>query len=305
MSSLLCCVLLLCSVSSIWSFSTTWTPPRTTSISTIVGATRQQQQHLVRRCRRSTTVFAGSSSSNTDDDTVKEKSSQRRFLLSFAFATATLPLDYLGLQQYKKHQQDEQELSALSTTTENSFVPVSNLNEAFQWIEKSVDPRFRHAVVATDYQSGFYQQGNKLGLTSQFLETPSSNDVFAELERNQLKDRPVLQPSQSQLLVSNIDVARKKWGEKNIVSVWPLGGEVERSGDSSSSAAVHYAWPEKGGVFLTDSSIIVDGIDCGRMSLEDALEGDMEVLVQAKQFLVIPLAMEEQLVQKLRGAFLM
>jgi hypothetical protein len=64
--------------------------------------------------------------------------------------------------------------------------------------------------------------------------------------------------------------------------------------------------PKRGGAFRTDSKVIVDGIDCGRMSLEDALDGgkNMQVLVQAKQFLVVPHSMERQLIEKLQGAFL-
>ena len=53
-----------------------------------------------------------------------------------------------------------------------------------------------------------------------------------------------------------------------------------------------------------DSTIIVDGIDCGRESLEDCLEGDTQVLVRAERFLVIPQSMEKDLLGKLQGAFL-
>ena len=55
---------------------------------------------------------------------------------------------------------------------------------------------------------------------------------------------------------------------------------------------------------LSLSTIIVDGIDCGRESLEDCLEGDTQVLVRAERFLVIPQSMEKDLLGKLQGAFL-
>ena len=50
--------------------------------------------------------------------------------------------------------------------------------------------------------------------------------------------------------------------------------------------------------------MIVDGIDCGKMLLEDALEGDTQVLVQAPTYLSVPNYMESDLRKGLRGAFL-
>ena len=53
------------------------------------------------------------------------------------------------------------------------------------------------------------------------------------------------------------------------------------------------------------SNIIVDGIDCGRMSLEDALLADqMQVLVQAEQFIWIPERLEAPLLERLKTAFI-
>ena len=57
-----------------------------------------------------------------------------------------------------------------------------------------------------------------------------------------------------------------------MASVWPL---MEGATD------VHYAWPQEGGVFRSDSKIIVDGIDWGHISLKDTLEGDTHMLVQS------------------------
>merc|ERR1712238_318491 len=109
--------------------------------------------------------------------------------------------------------------------------------------------------------------------------------------------------------------------QNDVVTVWPLmnsssssaststsSGQDDNSGEHSSG--IHYAWHEQGGNFRSSTTtsrtdIIVDGIDCGRMSLEDALEGNMEVLVQANQFLIVPLSMEEALVSRLKTSFLL
>lgn len=81
--------------------------------------------------------------------------------------------------------------------------------------------------------------------------------------------------------------------------VWPLGD------------AAHYAWWQQGGAIAADgrsvdrSKIIVDGRDCGKDSLEDALRSDScEILVAAKSFLVVPAHLEEELRQGLQQSFL-
>lgn len=86
---------------------------------------------------------------------------------------------------------------------------------------------------------------------------------------------------------------------------------------SSGSSDIHYAWPEQGGSLepnlgkdgapismALSQQMIVDGIDCGKMSLEDALEGNMQVLVLAPTFLSVPSHMESSLRKGLQEAFL-
>ena len=51
--------------------------------------------------------------------------------------------------------------------------------------------------------------------------------------------------------------------------------------------------------------MIVDGIDCGVMSLEDALERpNGQVMIHADSFLMVPAFMEQELVEKLRLSFI-
>merc|ERR1712194_294846 len=100
-------------------------------------------------------------------------------------------------------------------------------------------------------------------------------------------------------------------GVKNTASLWPLENAITKDSD------VHYAWPESGGMLQSNQQdsddtmsagaaqkMIVDGIDCGKMSLEDALEGNMQVLVQAPTYLLVPSHMESSLRKGLKGAFL-
>jgi len=270
---------------------------------------------------------------------------QRRAFLSFALATATIPFDIYGVNQWKKSKYNNnsnnegieiagilQSQSSLPSSTSaasssTSFIPISNLDDVVKQIETSVDRRFLHAVVASGYHQHLYASKNQvLTRNAGQRSTDNDNTNLVELERNQAefwKDRPI-QPSRCQLFVTDLDVARKRWGGSNnnddIITVWPMmmsssststsSGRADDGGDHS---GIHYAWPEKGGNFRgasavnanDDSGIIVDGIDCGRMSLEDALEGNMEVLVQADQFLIVPLSMEEALIKRLKTSFLL
>lgn len=223
----------------------------------------------------------------------EESPSQRRRALWTGAAASLLLVGTAGTTQPQ----------ADGSSTNPVATPLSSLDEAIELIESSCDKRFLHAVVASDYQF-LYQQGSprrpRLEIQREeedFSASPPSSlladPVFSYLEEHTLRDRP-LQPSNSRLVVSNKATVHRLWGSTNVVSVWPLG----------SVDGVHYAWPQGGGLFRTDSTIIVDGIDCGRESLEDSLEGDAQVLVKAERFLVIPQSMEQDLRAKLQGAFL-
>ena len=89
--------------------------------------------------------------------------------------------------------------------------------------------------------------------------------------------------------------------DKRDASIWPLM-------DTSFDKKIHYVWPQNGGLLLDEANdsndIIVDGIDCGKMSLEDALLGDMQVLVQAPSYLNVPKSMEQSLREGLQKSFL-
>jgi hypothetical protein len=178
-----------------------------------------------------------------------------------------------------------------SSSSIDSSKKLASVDEAIQLIETSCDRRFLHAVVASDYQL-MYRRGVSARTIAIYNDPDtllqSSAQVFSTLEQ-QLQDRP-LQPSNSRLAVSHVETAKQQWGNR-VVSVWPLGDNV------------HFAWPEEGSQFGTPS-VIVDGVDCGRMSLEDALEGDKEILFRSDSYLAVPLSMEKELLSKLQAAFL-
>merc|ERR1719491_1797172 len=208
--------------------------------------------------------------------------------------------------------------SQSSSSSSQSFIPITNLDDVVKQIETSVDRRFLHAVVASGYHQHLYASQHQVN-------SNDNTNILVELEQHpEFWKKTPMQPSQCQLFVTDLDVARKRWGGRSpndVVTVWPLmsvsssssststsSGRNEDGGDHSSG--IHYAWPEQGGNFRSSTTtsrtdIIVDGIDCGRMSLEDALEGNMEVLVQADQFLIVPLSMEEALVSRLKTSFLL
>jgi hypothetical protein len=184
-----------------------------------------------------------------------------------------------------------------SSIDSSTITKLSSVQEAVQLIESSCDRRFLHAVVASDYQlmyrglSSTKRQGIS---TRNEPETALESDaqVFSSIETI-LQDRP-LAPSNSRMAVSNPEAA-KRWGTQ-VVSVWPLGENV------------HFAWLEQGSAFSNagaNPKIIVDGVDCGRMSLEDALESNKEIMFRAESgYLAVPLSMEKELVAKLKGAFI-
>ena len=68
-------------------------------------------------------------------------------------------------------------------------------------------------------------------------------------------------------------------------SVWPLGENV------------HFAWSEDGEALQKSAGkMIVDGVDCGRMALEDSLERkNGEIMVRADRYLMVPVSLEAEL----------
>lgn len=157
-----------------------------------------------------------------------------------------------------------------STTIEPSIEKVATVEQALSIIESRGDKRFLHAVVASDYNFLYEQTAvpSEMDVQKIFSKTRSTSPVQYEL------------------------ACTGRLRNKNAKSLWPL------------EHGVHYAWPEQGGLLERSQTMIVDGIDCGKMSLEDALEGDMQVLVQAPTYLVVPSHMEASLRKGLQEAFL-
>jgi len=187
------------------------------------------------------------------------------------------------------------------------------IDDAIRVIDASCDRTFLHAVVASDYR--FLYRGVDPALAgispSPTVRTepcdlldPSTYGseeaakYFSRLDdAMQRRGSPVL-PRNGHLATTSAEEAAR-WGQA--ASVWPLG------------EGAHFAWYADGGTFWPDhrndgagaADVIVDGVDCGRMNLVDALEGEScEILFHANRFLTVPASMEEDLREKLRNSFI-
>jgi hypothetical protein len=188
---------------------------------------------------------------------------------------------------------------------------LSSVEEALALIETSCDRRFLHAVVASGYRLMYRGITPKEASSGPCIRTEPSDllvpstygsqaaaDFFAALE-DRMRAQPV-KPSNGHVAVTSADAA-KVWGG-DAASIWPLGGDV------------HFAWPEEGDTFWPTASqdrnakepnVIVDGVDCGLMSLEDALESNQkEIMFSAERFLAIPVSLETKLLEGLQSAFI-
>jgi len=174
---------------------------------------------------------------------------------------------------------------------------VSSVQEALAMIESMGDKRFLHAVVASNYQF-LYEE-------SKTTKTPATSEMDVEGIFSQKVPSDSTSGKRSVVLTATGNLASSK-----AFSLWPLETALCNSAATKGcDNGIHYAWPELGGPIrpVTDEatqSMIVDGIDCGKMSLEDALEGEMQVLVQAPSYLMVPKYMESYLRKGLQGAFL-
>lgn len=173
---------------------------------------------------------------------------------------------------------------------------VSTVEEALQLIETSCDKRFLHAVVASDYQ--FLYEGQNTLTAASDVDPDQVFSVKVTTESNGNNKDTVYKMATTGTMTP-----------KRAPSLWPLEPKADRNDQRSArTSRIHFAWPQDGGVFTKEAvaskQLIVDGIDCGKMSLEDALEGDMQVLVQAPLFLTVPPALEKTLKDGLRSAFL-
>jgi len=236
-----------------------------------------------------------SSMVNEYESTSEEDTSRRSLLLSTAAIGSSVLLANGGLR---------------ATSPKSNIRTLTSVKEAIQVIDDFCDRRFLHAVVASDYR--FMYRGisdNKLSIRNEPFDllsegtygSPEAVKWFQQLEQVLRDDK--VKPSNGHLAITSPEAAAT-WGT-TAVSVWPLKQRSEEE--------VHYAWFQQGGLFypplskeLDRSKLIIDGKDCGRDSLEDALLGDKnEILVATTSFLAVPVALEEQLRSGLQSAFLM
>jgi len=198
----------------------------------------------------------------------------------------------------------------------NNVQTLATVADAIQWIDDHCDRRFLHAVVASDYRflyRGVDTSNNSISIRREAPDLlspetygPEALPFFQKLE-TLLQDEPV-HPSNGHLATTSAQDAAA-WGT-TAASIWPMGGGGGGGGDA------HYAWFQDGGLFyprggkdaalvLDRKSIIVDGRDCGKDSLEDALRGDSwEIMVATPAFLAVPVSKENELRERLRNSFL-
>ncbi len=187
---------------------------------------------------------------------------------------------------------------------------ILDIPQAIQWIDDNCDRRFLHAVIASDYRF-LYRGVSSLGpndirmenfgksdlLKEGTYESPQALKVFESIQ--DVLENEVVNPANGHLATSSAKDAGE-WGVA--ASIWPLNG-------------AHYAWFQDGGLFYprpnTDASvikrddIIVDGKDCGKESLEDALRSDWcEVMLSSNDVLVVPASLDGELREALKGSFL-
>jgi hypothetical protein len=187
---------------------------------------------------------------------------------------------------------------------------VGTVADALEWMDRSCDRRFLHAVVSSNYKflyrgvPALSGDGPSLRIEAPdllLLETYGSaaaQEYFVALEEV-LKDE-LVRPSTGHLATTSIRDA-SAWGD-DVVSIWPCAG-------------AHYAWYQDFGLFypramdskqsIDRMSLIVDGRDCGKDSLDDALcAPSCEILVATPSFLAVPISMEKELRQELQRSFL-
>jgi hypothetical protein len=181
----------------------------------------------------------------------------------------------------------------VGATVTSQNIPVrllSSVDEALASIESECDRRFLHGVVASGYNLMYRAISTRDSRYPMLIQSEASDSVlsshdFASLERDMANQ--TIKPSNALLAVTSPGLVDTGVA----ASVWPLGDNV------------HFAWTEDGA--LSAGKIIVDGVDCGRMSLEDALEGqDREIMFRADRFLAVPIALEAELLAGLRNAFI-
>ena len=192
--------------------------------------------------------------------------------------------------------------ASFATDSNNNAQILTSADDALALIDAQCDRRFIHAVIASDYRL-LYRGGNvqkrpsvySIDIDSDKIVAPVASDFKKALEQQQNSNADIVSTWSSNspfhMAVTNPNMIDSK-----VVSVWPLGENV------------HFAWtaPQQQQEILNpDSSLIVDGVDCGVMSLEDALERpNGQVTIHANSFLMVPASMEKELVEKLKHSFI-
>jgi len=248
------------------------------------------------RCKATTQRLYANTADIRDDG---GSSNRRNFLVTASTAVAATAT----VSQYTNTNTN------VSNDVPAAVVP-QTLTEAVQWIDDNCDRRFIHAMVSSDYQ--FLYRGvdsNVISIPNEKpdLLTPGTYEdtaalaFFQNLETTILS-KELVKPSNGHLATTSIKDA-SQWG--SAASIWPLDG-------------AHYAWFEDEKLFFPRPSasssaavnrndIIVDGKDCGKNSLEDALRSDScEVMMYtpSNSYLAVPASLDVQLRDALKDSFL-
>ena len=210
----------------------------------------------------------------------------------------------------------------------------SSLDEALALIDAQCDRRFLHAVVSSDYRLLY----RGVPVSSPASQVPSVYQVDDERRRHTApvaaEFRTALEWQQEHHQTSHSSsrssTLLSTWSSsspfhvaatdpqsisstnpnQSVVSVWPLGDNVHFAWSKDPQAARLVSSSSHGQQAMiankeTTNSLIVDGVDCGVMSLEDALERPHgQVLVHANSVLMVPATMERELVERLKQSFL-
>jgi len=245
-------------------------------------------------------------SSTTNEN--ERKSLDRRQAI---FSIASTTVGGLGLVSFSDKSSDATIYSSVSLDTlpekQNNLVllKVASVDDIVTIIESACDKRYLHAVASLGYENFIFRgipSAEETVATVRIepfdLFDPNTYgsvqavSYFQDLEAK-MKDLPI-HPSNGHLATTNVNTA-SEWGG-TAASIWPLGLDV------------HYSWFQEGGLFWPRNDIdgiVVDGIDCGMVSLEDALlSPETEILFCANKFLAVPIEMQSQVVSKLKSAFI-
>ena len=232
-----------------------------------------------------------------EKEDIEDSSRRNVLLLGSSVLAATVSSKYL---------KDGDAIAPFLSTSTATATKVMGVPEAVQWIDDNCDRRFLHAVVASDYRflyrgstDAIQTEGSKSDLLSKdTYNSPQALELFERVQT--ILEKEVVNPSNGHLATSSSQVAGE-WGVPG--SIWPVKG-------------AHYAWFHDGGMFyprpssydvgsMSRDDLIVDGKDCGRDSLEDALRAEScEVMFASEEFLVVPAGLDEKLREALKGSFL-